>query len=161
MKTITPCLWFDGLAEEAAQHYTSIFPDSGIDDVSHYGPEWPEKQGQILTVSFRINGQPYTALNGGPEFTFSEAVSMEVHCESAEEVDRIYDALVDGGSPQPCGWLKGPLRRVLADHPAGPAGVAGLGRRRGPAAGREAPVRHPRQAGHSCVAGRLRGVTRG
>lgn len=106
MKTITPCLWFDGRAEEAAQHYTSIFPDSGIDDVSYYGPEWPEKQGQVLTVSFRINGQPWTALEGGPEFTFSEAISMEVHCESAEEVDRIYDALVDGGSPQPCGWLK-------------------------------------------------------
>lgn len=106
MKTITPCLWFDGDAEQAAQHYTSIFPDSGIDGVSHYGPEWPEKQGQVLTVSFRINGQPCTALNGGPEFTFSEAVSLEVHCESAEEVDRIYDALVDGGSAQPCGWLK-------------------------------------------------------
>lgn len=106
MKPITPCLWFDGVAREAAEHYTAIFPDSGIDAVAHYGPEWPDKEGEVLTVAFRINGQPYTALNGGPEFTFSEAVSLEVHCESAEEVDRMYDALVDGGSPQPCGWLK-------------------------------------------------------
>ena len=106
MKTITPCLWFDGVAEAAADYYTSVFPDSHIDGTTRYGPEAPEHEGRVLTVAFRINGQPYTALNGGPEFTFSEAISMEVHCESAEEVDRIYDTLVDGGTPQPCGWLK-------------------------------------------------------
>ncbi|MEJ8281556.1 VOC family protein [Pseudonocardia spirodelae] len=106
MKPITPCLWFDGVAEEAARFYTGIFPDSGIDAVLHYGPEVPDQEGQVLTVSFRINGQPCTALNGGPMFTFSEAISMEVHCESVEEVDRYWAALTEGGSEQPCGWLK-------------------------------------------------------
>lgn len=105
MRTITPCFWFDGVAEEAARYYTSIFPDSGIDATTYYGPEIPDKQGQVLTVSFRINGQTYTALNGGPQFPFTEAISLEVHCESAEEVDRFYDALADGGATQPCGWL--------------------------------------------------------
>jgi predicted 3-demethylubiquinone-9 3-methyltransferase (glyoxalase superfamily) len=106
MKPITPCLWFDGVAEEAARFYTGIFPDSGIDTVVHYGPEVPDQEGRVLTVGFRINGQPCTALNGGPAFTLSEAISMEVHCESVEEVDRYWDALVDGGVEQPCGWLK-------------------------------------------------------
>ncbi len=106
MKPITPCLWFDGVAEEAARFYTGIFPDSGIDTVVHYGPEVPDQEGRVLTVGFRLNGQPWTALNGGPVFTLSDAISMEVHCESVEEVDRYWDALVDGGVEQPCGWLK-------------------------------------------------------
>ncbi|GAA1403150.1 VOC family protein [Pseudonocardia kongjuensis] len=106
MRTITPCLWFDGRAEEAARFYTSVFPDSGIDEITHYGPEIPEREGQVLTVSFRLGGQQYTALDGGPEFTFSEAVSLEVHCDTADEVDHFYDSLVQGGTTQPCGWLK-------------------------------------------------------
>ncbi|MFP5021378.1 VOC family protein [Pseudonocardia phyllosphaerae] len=104
MRPIRTCFWFDGVAEEAAKHYTSIFPDSSVDGVLHHGPE-SDRSGEVLTVSFTINGQPCTGLNGGPEFTFSEAISLEVPCDTAEEVDRFYDALVEGGSPQPCGWL--------------------------------------------------------
>ncbi len=94
MKPITPCLWFDTEGEDAAKLYTSIIPNSRITDVNAYG------------VSFELNGQPYFALNGGPQYTFSEAVSFQIFCESQEEVDRYWEALGEGGEPGPCGWLK-------------------------------------------------------
>jgi len=107
MPSIQPCLWFDTQALEAAEVYTSLFPDSEITRVRHYGRDEMRPEGTVLTVEFTLRGQPYTALNGGPQFTFSEAISLEVHCESAAEVDHYWDALTaDGGEEGPCGWLK-------------------------------------------------------
>jgi len=108
MRPISPCLWFDGQAEEAARFYTSIFPDSSIDEVSRSSAETPSgPKGMVLTVSFRLNGQSFVGLNGGPDFTFSEAISFVIDCADQAEVDRYWEALTaDGGSPGPCGWLK-------------------------------------------------------
>ena len=106
MKKVTPCLWFDTQGEEAAKFYTSIFPNSRITQVSHYGEAGPRAAGEVLTVEFELDGQPFTALNGGPEFTFSEAVSFQVSCDDQVEVDRYWDALGEGGEHGPCGWLK-------------------------------------------------------
>jgi predicted 3-demethylubiquinone-9 3-methyltransferase (glyoxalase superfamily) len=105
-QTITPCLWFDDQAEEAATFYTSVFEDSEILDVSHYGEDSPRPAGTVLTVRFRIRGQEFTALNGGPEFTFSEAISFEIDCADQAEVDRYWEALAKSGEEGPCGWLK-------------------------------------------------------
>ena len=106
MNTITPCLWFDDQAEEAATFYTSVFPDSRIVEIGRYSEAGPGEPGSVMVVSFEINGQPFTALNGGPLFTFDEAVSFQIPCDSQEQVDRYWDALVEGGEPAPCGWLK-------------------------------------------------------
>ncbi|MDT2005908.1 VOC family protein [Rhodococcus opacus] len=106
MKPITPCLWFDTEGEEAAKFYTSLFPNSRITEVTHYGPDTPRPEGTVLTVSFEINGQPFTALNGGPQFTFDEAISFEVRCADQAEVDRYWDAFTDGGEESQCGWVK-------------------------------------------------------
>jgi predicted 3-demethylubiquinone-9 3-methyltransferase (glyoxalase superfamily) len=106
MANISPCLWFDTEAEEAASFYTSLFEDAKILDVSHYGDAGPRPAGMVMTVSFVLQGQQFTALNGGPDFTFSEAVSFQVSCESQEEVDRLWAALSEGGEEGPCGWLK-------------------------------------------------------
>ncbi len=106
MKQITPCLWFDGNAEEAAALYTSIFPDSAITGTQPYPPDSPGPEGTTMVVEFRLRGQDYVGLNGGPQFPFTEAVSFQVRCESAAEVDEYWDRLVDGGQPGPCGWLK-------------------------------------------------------
>jgi predicted 3-demethylubiquinone-9 3-methyltransferase (glyoxalase superfamily) len=106
MKQITPCLWFDGNAEEAAALYTSIFPDSAVTGVQRYGPDSPGVEGSVMVVEFRLRGQDYVGLNGGPQFPFTEAVSFQVRCESQAEVDEYWDKLVDGGEPGPCGWLK-------------------------------------------------------
>ena len=103
---ITPCLWFDGQAEDAANHYTSIFPNSRILDVTRYGTAGPGPEGSVMTVDFEINGQEFTGLNGGPQFTFNEAVSFQIYCADQAEVDRYWDALTDGGEEGPCGWLK-------------------------------------------------------
>ena len=109
-KQITPCLWFDNQAEEAAVFYTSIFKNSAITAISRYGKEGFEFHGQpegtAMTVVFEINGQPFTALNGGPIFKFSEAVSFQVFCDSQEEIDHYWDKLTEGGSEGQCGWLK-------------------------------------------------------
>jgi len=109
-KPITPCLWFDHQAEEAAIFYTSIFKNSKIGSVSRYGKEGFEihgqKEGTALTVSFEINGQPFTALNGGPVFTFSEAVSFQVFCDTQEEIDNYWENLTEDGKEVQCGWLK-------------------------------------------------------
>ena len=105
MQTITPCLWFDTQGEEAAAFYTSVFDDSEILEVSHYGEDSP-RPGEVMVVKFRIRGQEFTALNGGPQFTFSEAVSFEVDCADQAEVDRYWEALAKDGEEDPCGWLK-------------------------------------------------------
>ena len=106
MREITPCLWFDTEGEEAAQFYTSIFPNSKITDVARYGSAGPRPEGTVMTVSFELDGQKFVALNGGPQFTFNEAVSFQVLCESQEEVDTYWSKLSEGGEEGPCGWLK-------------------------------------------------------
>ncbi|HEV7167169.1 MAG TPA: VOC family protein [Micrococcaceae bacterium] len=106
MQKITPCLWFDTQGEAAAEFYTSVFRNSKILNISRYGEAGPGPEGQVLTVSFELDGQEFTALNGGPQFTFSEAISFQVSCDSQEEVDRFWDTLSDGGEQGPCGWLK-------------------------------------------------------
>ena len=106
MKPITPCLWFDTEGEEAAEFYTSVFPNSKIGTITRYGTAGPRAEGTVMTVSFELNGQPFIALNGGPDFTFNEAISLEVLCENQEEVDRYWETLSEGGEEGPCGWLK-------------------------------------------------------
>jgi len=106
MKTIVPCLWFDTEAEEAANYYVSVFPDSRILEVTHYGEGSPRPAGTVLTASFEINGQEFTALNGGPEFNFNEAVSFQVVCQDQAEIDTYWARLTDGGEEGPCGWCK-------------------------------------------------------
>ena len=106
MGSITPCLWFDTEGEDAAKFYTSIFPNSRITDVSRYESAGPRPEGTVMTVSFELDGQKFVALNGGPEFTFSEAISFQVLCETQEEVDNYWSSLADGGEEGPCGWLK-------------------------------------------------------
>ena len=106
MPKISPFLWFDTQAEEAAHHYTSIFPNSRITSVARYGEGGPGPKGSVMTVSFELDGQQVTALNGGPQFKFSEAISLLVDCKTQEEVDRYWNKLSEGGEPGPCGWLK-------------------------------------------------------
>ena len=108
MSKITPCLWFDGQAEEAAAFYTSIFPDSRIERVNRSPGETPSgPEGSVLTVDFNLAGEPFIALNGGPDFKFNEAISFSIDCEDQAEVDRYWEALVaGGGEPSVCGWLK-------------------------------------------------------
>jgi len=103
---ITPCLWFDEQGEEAANFYTGIFENSRILHVSRYGSAGPRPEGMVMMVSFELDGQEFLALNGGPEFTFDEAVSFQVNCDTQEEIDRFWTALSDGGEEGPCGWLK-------------------------------------------------------
>lgn len=102
----TTCLWFDGQAEEAAQYYLSVFRDGRIGRIGRYTEAGPGPAGSVLAVEFEINGQRFVALNGGPQFTFSEAVSFQIHCDDQEEVDYYWDRLSEGGQEGPCGWLK-------------------------------------------------------
>ena len=106
MPRITPNLWFDTQAEEAAAYYTSVFPNSAITDVTHYGEGGPRPAGTVLTVDFTLDGQEYTAINGGPQFTFDEAISLLINCADQDEIDYYWDTLSDGGEEGPCGWLK-------------------------------------------------------
>lgn len=108
---ITPCLWFDTQAEDAAKFYVSIFKNSKIGRVSHFGKEGFEihgkKAGTVMTVEFELEGQTFVALNGGPQFKFDEAISFQVHCETQDEIDSFWSKLIaGGGSEGPCGWLK-------------------------------------------------------
>ncbi|HKT52960.1 MAG TPA: VOC family protein [Caulobacteraceae bacterium] len=107
MPKITPFLWFDKEAEEAAEFYVSIFPNSKIGKVSRYSEAGPGPKGQAMVVAFELDGEAFMALNGGPHFHFTEAVSFTVDCSGQEEVDRYWDALLaGGGKPSQCGWLK-------------------------------------------------------
>ena len=112
VQKITPCLWFDGQAEEAARFYTGIFENSRIGDITRYGEAGYEvhkrKAGTVLTVAFELEGQSFTALNGGPLFKFNEAISFQVNCDTQEEVDYYWAKLGEGGdkNAQQCGWLK-------------------------------------------------------
>ena len=103
---ITPFLWFDGQAEEAANFYVSIFPNSKVGSTSRYGEGGPGPKGTVMTVGFELDGLSFTALNGGPMFKFTEAVSFVVNCETQDEVDHYWEKLSGGGTTQVCGWLK-------------------------------------------------------
>ncbi len=131
MQKVTPCLWFDGQAEQAARYYVSLLPDSWIDQVMRSPADTPSgPAGTVLVVEFTLAGERFTGLNGGPQFPFTEAVSFQIACEDQAEVDRLWTALSDGGSPGQCGWLKDrwglswqivPIRlyQLLADPDAG------------------------------------------
>lgn len=110
MQKITPNLWFDNEAEEAARFYVSIFKNSKIGDITHYGESAAavsgKPKGSVLTVTFQIEGQEFVALNGGPQFKFTEAISLCVNCDTQQEVDELWEKLTEGGEPGPCGWLK-------------------------------------------------------
>jgi len=107
MSKITPFLWFDTQAEEAANFYVSVFPRSKILNVSHYLEVGPGPKGSVMTVELELDGQRFIALNGGPEYKFTEAISFTVQCKTQAEVDHFWDALGAGGEHGPCGWLKG------------------------------------------------------
>lgn len=106
MKKITPFLWFNDNAEEAMNFYVSIFKNSRVISITRYGEEMPEMKGKVLTGIFELDGQQLMALDGGPEFPFTEAVSLYVNCETQEEVDKLWEKLVQGGEESMCGWLK-------------------------------------------------------
>ena len=105
MQKITPFLWFDGKAEEAMNFYTSIFSDSEVVNIMRYGDAGPGPKGTVMSATFRLHGQEFIALNGGPQFSFSPAISFFVSCKTQEEVDELWEKLSAGGSPQQCGWL--------------------------------------------------------
>ena len=106
MQKITPFLWFDGKAEEAAKFYTAIFRDSRIVGIMPYGEAGPGAKGTVMSVAFQLEGQDFIALNGGPQFTFSPAISLFVTCETQEEIDELWEKLSEGSEKQICGWLK-------------------------------------------------------
>ena len=106
MPAITPCLWFDTEAEEAARFYTSIFANSRITEVTRSSAAGPGPEGAVVTVAFELDGQPFVGLNGGPQFTFNEAISFQIPCASQDEVDTSWDQLTDGGEEGQCGWVK-------------------------------------------------------
>ncbi|MDQ6767557.1 MAG: VOC family protein [Candidatus Eremiobacteraeota bacterium] len=105
MQKITPFLWFDNKAEEAANFYVSIFKNSKVVDVVRYGDAGPGPKGTVMIVTFQLDGQDFTALNGGPQFTFSPAISLVVDCKTQQEVDELWERLSEGGEKQQCGWL--------------------------------------------------------
>jgi len=106
MQKITPFLWYDTQAEEAAEHYVSIFPDSKIESVTRFGDEVPGPKGRVMTVNFQLAGQRFMALNGGPMFPFTEAISFFVDCKDQAELDGYWEKLLEGGEESQCGWLK-------------------------------------------------------
>ena len=106
MPKISPNLWFDDQAEEAAEYYCSVFPNSRIVNVLRYNEAGPRPAGTVMTVEFELDGQRFVAINGGPQFSFSEAVSLEICCADQDEVDLYWERLTDGGAEGPCGWCK-------------------------------------------------------
>lgn len=105
MQKVTPFLWYDTQAEEAANFYTSIFPDSKITSISRYGPEGPGPEGSVMVCNFELFGQEFMALNGGPQFPFTNAVSFMVKCDTQDEIDHYWEKLTEGGKEIQCGWL--------------------------------------------------------
>lgn len=105
-QTITPFLWFNGQAEEAARFYTSVFKNSKMGTVNRYGAEGPGPEGTVMVATFQLDGQEFIALNGGPQFQFTEAISFVVNCDTQDEVDDLWQKLSEGGIQQQCGWLK-------------------------------------------------------
>jgi predicted 3-demethylubiquinone-9 3-methyltransferase (glyoxalase superfamily) len=103
---IAPCLWFDGNAEDAVNYYVSVFKDSKVLHIDRFNDVGPAPDAPVVFIEFQINGQPFQAINGGPEFHFTEAVSFSIACANQEEVDYYWDTLTQGGEPGPCGWLK-------------------------------------------------------
>ena len=103
---LTTCLWFDGQAEEAAGRYVSIFEEAELGSIARYTEAGPAPAGTVMTVDFTLRGQRFVALNGGPEFTFNEAISFQVFCDTQAEIDRYWNALLEGGKPEQCGWLR-------------------------------------------------------
>jgi predicted 3-demethylubiquinone-9 3-methyltransferase (glyoxalase superfamily) len=106
MQKITPFLWFDGKAEEAMNFYVSVFKNSKVVRVSRYGEAGPGPKGTVMSATFELDGQQFYALNGGPQFTFTPAISLFVNCETQQEVDELWDKLSEGGKKERCGWLK-------------------------------------------------------
>lgn len=106
MTSVSTCLWFDGQAEEAARFYTSVVKNSRVTGVIPYGDAGPGPKGSAMLVIFELDGQQFAGLNGGPQFKFSEAVSIHLFCDSQEEIDELWEKLTDGGEEGPCGWLK-------------------------------------------------------
>jgi predicted 3-demethylubiquinone-9 3-methyltransferase (glyoxalase superfamily) len=106
VKDLITCLWFDTEGEDAAKFYTSIFPNSKLGEITRYGAAGPRPEGTVMTAGFEVQGQKFVALNGGPQFTFSEAISFQVLCEGQDEVDECWTKLSEGGEEGPCGWLK-------------------------------------------------------
>ena len=106
MQKITPFLWFDNQAEEAMNFYVGVFENSKVGNVTRYGDAGPGPKGSVMTASFELEGQQFTALNGGPHFKFTEAISFFVSCQTQAEVDKLWDKLSEGGQTQQCGWLK-------------------------------------------------------
>jgi predicted 3-demethylubiquinone-9 3-methyltransferase (glyoxalase superfamily) len=106
MQKIAPFLWFDDQAEEAMNHYVSIFKNSKVVNVTHYGDAGPGPKGTVMTATFQLEGQDFIALNGGPQFRFTEAISLSVNCETQEEMDELWEKLAAGGEKGRCGWLK-------------------------------------------------------
>jgi predicted 3-demethylubiquinone-9 3-methyltransferase (glyoxalase superfamily) len=102
---LVTCLWFDTEGEDAATFYTSIFPDAKLGEITRYGSAGPRAEGTVMTVGFELMGQEFLALNGGPGYTFNQAISFQIMCENQEEVDRYWTLLTDGGQEGPCGWL--------------------------------------------------------
>ncbi len=128
---IVPNLWFDGQAEDAANFYISVFPNSRIVSLAHYPENSPGPAGTVMTVEFELDGQRFVAINGGPEFTFSEAVSFLINCDTQEEIDRYWELLTEGGDEGPCGWCQDRLacpgrsrRRVWTRSSATPTRAA-------------------------------------
>jgi len=132
MQNITPCLWFDGKAEEAMNFYVSVFKNSKISSVTRYGDAGPGKKGTVMIGTFQLDGQEFHALNGGPEYTFTPAISFVVNCETQQEVDEHWDKLSEGARSQRCGWVQDKygvswqivpsvLRKLLQDKDAGKA----------------------------------------
>ncbi len=106
LQRITPSLWFDGNAKEAVNFYVSLFKNSQIKGMAYYGEAGPMEKGTVMTVDFELNGQPFLAINAGPEFKFSPAISFMVNCETQQEVDELWEKLTDGGQEEDCGWLR-------------------------------------------------------
>ena len=103
---LVTCLWFDTQGEDAANFYTAVFPNAKLGKITRYGSAGPRVEGTVMTVGFELMGQEFVALNGGPEFTFNEAISFQVLCDNQEEVDRYWETLSEGGEQGPCGWLR-------------------------------------------------------